>query len=58
MTTTPVTSAGLRKYDALPAEEAVRKAWNDPGRNAYHHRMVQEEIRRSMPLLARALDRL
>jgi len=55
---TPFKPEGLTKYDHLPPEEALAKAWNDPGVNpAWHHRM-QQIVRSQMPVLARALDRL
>lgn len=55
---TPTTPAGLRKLDHLPAMEAVLRAWNEPGPHPAWHRAAQDEVRRCMPLLARALDRL
>jgi hypothetical protein len=59
MTTTPTTPEGLRRYDDLPAVEAVLLAWTEPGIHpAWWHRDRQAELRKAMPLLARALDRL
>jgi hypothetical protein len=55
---TPTTETGLRKYDHLPAEEAVRLAWQTPGPNPHWHTQMQAKVREQMPLLARALDRL
>jgi hypothetical protein len=55
---TPVTQAGLRRYDHLPAAEAVKLAWSDPGSNLSWHRKMQALVEEQMPLLARALDRL
>jgi hypothetical protein len=55
---TPTTDNGLRKYDHLPAIEAVGLAWNIPGANPSWHRQMQAKVREQMPLLARALDRL
>jgi hypothetical protein len=55
---TPVTFEGLRQYDNLPPEEAVRLAWTRPGPRPDWHAVCVAEIRASMPLLARALDRL
>ena len=55
---TPVTDAGLRMYDHLPAEEAAVRAWTVAGRSPELHRKQQQEVRDRMPLLARALDRL
>lgn len=49
---------GLRQYDDLSAAEAVARAWGDPGRYpTWHHRM-QQIVRKQMPVLARALDRI
>jgi hypothetical protein len=56
--TTPTTPEGLRQYDHLPAVEAVLLAWTDPGTHPAWHRDRQAELRRAMPVLARALDRL
>lgn len=58
MSNTPTTAAGLRKFDRWPAIEAVAHAWNDAGSNPAHHHRMRAEVARSMPLLARALDRL
>lgn len=55
---TPVTQSGLRQYDGLPAAVAVAKAWSVPGRMPACHRRAQATVRRIMPVLARALDRL
>lgn len=55
---TPVTAAGLLKYDHLPAIEAVLAAWREPGPRPDWHRATQQEVRDCMPLLARAIERL
>jgi hypothetical protein len=55
---TPVTPAGLRSLDHLGPLDAVVRAWTDPGPHPQWHRKMQAEVRDSMPLLARALDRL
>lgn len=55
---TPVTEAGLRQYDSLPPAMAVAHAWSDAGNQPHYHRMMQDNVRAEMPLLARALDRL
>ena len=55
---TPYTQSGLRKYDHLPAEEAVVEAWKGDGINPRWHAACVEEARLSLPVLARALDRL
>jgi hypothetical protein len=55
---TPVTPAGLRSLDHLAPRDAAVRAWTDPGPHPPWHRKMQAEVRDSMPLLARALDRL
>jgi hypothetical protein len=54
---TPITDKGLRMYDSLPWHEAALRAWKIPGKNRSWHWLQQEYVRKSMPLLARALDR-
>ena len=58
MRLTPHTERGLRKYDDLPAVEAVVKAWAGDGINPRWHAKCVAETRASLPVLARALDRL
>jgi hypothetical protein len=53
-----VTPPGLRKFDGLRAEEAVVRAWADPGDRGGWHERARDEVRETMPLLARALDRM
>lgn len=48
----------IEKYDKLDPASAVRKAWRNPGKSEWTHREAQENLRKTMPLLARALDRL
>ena len=48
----------IEMYDRLDPASAVRKAWRDPGKSEWTHREAQENLRKTMPLLARALDRL
>lgn len=48
----------IEMYDMLPPDQAVARAWADPGRSPMTHREAQDNLRKSMPLLARALDRL
>lgn len=55
---TPVTEEGLKQYDDLHVITAIWRAWEEPGENPEWHKAMQEEVRRAMPLLARALDRL
>ncbi|MQB01462.1 MAG: hypothetical protein GEU78_14415 [Actinobacteria bacterium] len=56
--TTPTTPQGLRQYDHLPAAEAAVRAWTMPGRFPGWHSRMQRRVRRGMPVLGRALDRL
>ena len=55
---TPVTRKGLQSYDHLPAIEAIRQAWHEPGAQPGYHKKVQTQVSALMPLLARALDRM
>lgn len=55
---TPTTPAGEQRYDHLPAAEAVRAAWTQPGLNPAWHAEAQQVVRDAMPLVARALERL
>ena len=55
---TPVTAAGLRKYDHLPPAEAVLKAWNTAGSHPVWDEARKREMREQLPLVARALDRM
>lgn len=58
MRKTPVTPAGLRKYDDLPAALAVVRAWTNPGNEPGWDSRCKREARAALPVLARALDRL
>lgn len=55
---TPVTAAGLRKYDHLPAGEAVVAAWTTAGSHPEWDEQAKQRVRDLCPLLARALDRM
>ena len=54
---TPTTRPGLEQYDHLPAEEAILRAWTEPGAAPDYHRYCQRLLRAQIPVLARALDR-
>lgn len=54
----PVTEEGLKMFDDIQAEYAIYLAWNDPGEHAYFHEIQKDKVRKAMPLLGRALDRL
>ena len=58
MTYTPRTPEGLRSLNHLEPADAVLRAWTDPGPHPEWHGMTRLELHRSMPLLARALERL
>jgi len=49
---------GLQRYDHLPPASAVIAAWSLTGPSPSTHEAGRAEVRRSMPALARALDRL
>ena len=49
---------GERKFDDLPPDEAVRRAWTDAGSMPTVLAIRQDAVRELMPTLARALDRL
>lgn len=55
---TPITEEGLVQYDELPSGVAVLMAWTEAGGNPLWHFEMQDEVRKKMPLLARALDRM
>lgn len=55
---TPVTKEGLEQFDGLTAIEAVAKAWSEPGEYPTWHYRMQQIVRKTMPVLGRALDRL
>lgn len=48
----------LTVYDDIPSGAAVLMAWTEPGDSPRWHRAMQEEVRKTMPLLGRALDRM
>lgn len=58
MTDTPTTPAGLHSLDDLDPAEAIVHAWTEPGPQPGWHRYAVIGVRRTMPLLARQLDRL
>lgn len=45
-------------YDHLPASIAVHLAWAILGPAPMVHRAAKNQVRKTMPVLARALDRL
>jgi hypothetical protein len=52
------TAEGLTVYDNFPVLEAIWQAWTIPGYNPNWHELMRRNVRRDMPVLARALDRL
>lgn len=54
---TPVTEEGLVQYDNQNAMDAIIDAWVIQGVESLYHRRMQDQVRRLMPLLGRALDR-
>lgn len=55
---TPVSEKAFEEFRTMSAFDAAVRAWNDSGSHPSWHRTAQEEVRRWMPLLADALDRL
>jgi hypothetical protein len=59
---TPMTEqaapTGLARYDDLPPAAAVAAAWSEPGASTEWHGRGKAVVTSTMPLLARALDRL
>lgn len=58
MPVTPMSGAEFSRLRAsgAPAAECAVKAWRDAGNNAEWHRLMQDEVRRAMPLVAYFLD--
>lgn len=54
---TPVTPAGLERYDSAQPTHAAVLAWVVTGINPAAHTAAQQQVRDCMPVLARALDR-
>lgn len=48
----------IGQLDHLDPLEAVLQAWNDPGQDPEIAEAARQEVRRVMPILARALDRI
>lgn len=55
---TPHTPSGLKQLDELEPAHAVLHAWVTPGPSPEWHDRAKASVRATMPLLARALDRL
>ena len=55
---TPYTQQGLEQYDDFPPGYAVALAWSEAGDFPRWHSKMQDEVRKNMPVLARALDRM
>lgn len=54
---TPVTEEGMVQYDNQDTMDAIINAWVIQGVESLYHRRMQDNVRRQMPLLGRALDR-
>lgn len=55
---TPYTRDGLRQFDHLSPEEALVAAWTVHGPDSQWHALAQAQLRDSMPLLHRAIQRI
>lgn len=55
---TPMAKEDLDQFDGLTAIEAVAKTWSEPGEFPTWHYRMQQIVRKTMPVLGRALDRL
>lgn len=55
---TPINISRIEIYDHLSPQEAVVAAWTKAGNNECWHRQCKVQLRNSMPLLARAIERL
>lgn len=49
---------GIRKYDHLPPVEAIVQAWTIKGPQPLYHVRAKGVVAQTMPLLARAIERL
>lgn len=48
----------LDMYNHLDPVEALVAAWVFPGEHPVYHRNMQDRVARSMPLVARAIERI
>lgn len=55
---TPVTPTARQAAHTLPPAEAAARAWSQRGAHRVWHEHCMREVRRLMPLLSDALDRL
>lgn len=58
MPVTPLSGAEFARFKAEPGHpgEVAVKAWGEAGSDPSRHRMMQDEVRRAMPLVAYFLD--
>lgn len=49
--------SSIHRYDHLRALTAARLAWTEKGSDPRRHEEMRKQVRKQMPLLARALDR-
>lgn len=48
----------IERYDGFAPGEAIILAWSESDGFPRWHRQMQDEVRKNMPVLARALDRM
>lgn len=53
-----VVEPNLIEFDDLPSGVAVVLAWSDPDVEMEYHQFLKRQVRNSMPVLGRALDRM
>lgn len=56
--TPPVVEPDIIQFDDLPSGVAVMMAWSEPGIEPEYHEFIKSQVRNSMPVLGRALDRM
>lgn len=55
---TPYTYEGMIKFDSLPPQQAIVRAWTELGNHPEWGKKCKDNVRRQMPVLAHNLDRL
>lgn len=56
--TPPVVERDLIEFDDLPSGVAVMFAWTDSDVEREYHQSLKRQVRETMPVLGRALDRM
>lgn len=54
----PVVKLDLIEFDDLPSGVAVMMAWSEAGAEPDYHEFMKRQVRETMPVLGRALDRM